>query len=231
MAHLLVSAYFQQKAVRVQPSEAALARARVHAQQIRRRLETSFEVKRIDLIGSHAKGTAIRGSSDLDLLAVMTREEARKWARDDSSRTLINRVGNDLRLRFPLTSVRRDGQAIVVRFQQGEFAVDVVPAIFARFGAAPTYWIPDGGGAWTETSPAAQLKLLAEADAKSGGESRADHPAAEVVGGITREYLRRALHVLRSSRAAVRSQRWHDVRRIPRHRVWSAPSRELAGPN
>lgn len=168
MNHPEVSEYFRQLAVEVLPTEAALAKVQTHVEQISKRLQVRFEVNRIMRVGSHVKGTAIRGYSDLDLFVVMTRDEARRWARDDSSRTLIARVRSDLQERFHATTVRRDGQAVVVKFAQGDFAVDVVPAIFAGVGAAALYQIPDGLGRWVQTSPTGQVNYLREANSKAG---------------------------------------------------------------
>jgi predicted nucleotidyltransferase len=166
--HPEVSEYFRQLALDVLPTEAALNKVQTHAEQISKRLQVRFDVNRIMRVGSHVKGTAIRGYSDLDLFVVMTRDEARKWARDDSSRTLIGRVRNDLQERFPATTVRRDGQAVVVKFAQGDFAVDVVPAIFAGVRTTAVYQIPDGLGGWVQTSPEGQVNYLLEANSRAG---------------------------------------------------------------
>jgi predicted nucleotidyltransferase len=167
--HPDVAVYFRDFVRDILPTEAALARVDTHAEQVAKRLRTSFAVNRVLTFGSHWKGTAIQKHSDLDLFVVMSSDETRKWSRDDGSRTILARVRNDLQERFRATTVRRDGQAVVVKFDQGDFAVDVVPAKFAGLGSAATYLIPDGMGQWIETSPSAQKASVDAANEASGG--------------------------------------------------------------
>jgi Second Messenger Oligonucleotide or Dinucleotide Synthetase domain len=135
---------------------------------IQTRLAGRFQLSRVRQVGSHWKGTAIKLYSDLDLLAIMSRDEARKWAHDGGSSTLIGRVRGDLQQRYQLTTVRRDGQAVVVNFGGGEHSVDVVPAVFGKLGQTLSYLIPDGNGGWLETFPDAERKYLLERDLRSG---------------------------------------------------------------
>ena len=115
---------------RIEPREAELARADRRVAEIRKRLERKFEVRRFAQVGSHWKGTALWQHSDVDVLVVLSRDEARKWAGNSmSSQTLLRRIRGQLQGRYPLTSVHRDGQAIVLPFEQGQHAIDVVPAI------------------------------------------------------------------------------------------------------
>lgn len=168
LSSAFVATKFKHLLEQIQPQPTVMARATAHCVQVHTRLLKTFDVKRATRIGSHWKGTAIRGYSDVDYLVVMTRDEARKWARDSNSSTLVNRIRADLQARFTSTSVRRDGQAVVVNFEQGQLAVDVVPAIFGSFATAPRYHIPSGDGGWIETSPEGQRKLLLINNAKSG---------------------------------------------------------------
>jgi hypothetical protein len=159
---------FQRLIATAAPSATELSKAQSHAGMIRGRLAQRFELQRVRPIGSHWKGTAIRDFSDVDLLAVMSRDEARKWARDENSSTLLMRVRNDLQERFRSTIVRRDGQACVINFARGEYAVDVVPAIFGRVSKSVSYYIPDGDGGWLETFPDAEKQFLQTSQARSG---------------------------------------------------------------
>jgi hypothetical protein len=124
-------------------------------------------------IGSHVRGTAIRTHSDVDILAVLRRKEARWGSRDVSPDTFMSRVSDDLKNRYTATNIRRDGQAVVVQFQGGAHAVDVVPAIFARFDAGrPVFRIPGEGEEWIETSPERHNRAFTVANARSGGKLR-----------------------------------------------------------
>ena len=62
----------------IQPRPSELEAARLHRASVRGRLQRSFDVSRLLDLGSHARGTAIRWFSDLDLMLVLRRNEA-KW--------------------------------------------------------------------------------------------------------------------------------------------------------
>lgn len=158
---------------RIQPQGGELSAARRHLLTVRRRLAASFFISKIVPIGSHTRGTAIRWYSDLDVMAVVRRNEA-KWGGDFvASSTLLQRVRNDLQDRYVHTNVRGDQQAVVLGFAAGQQSLDVVPAIFARFDKQrPVYAIPDGNGEWLETSPEAHSRFFALADQRSGGKLR-----------------------------------------------------------
>lgn len=141
-----------------------------HRVQVQRCLQASFDVAQVLTIGSYARGSAIRQSSDLDLLVLLRRSEVR-WGRSPkSSRTTLGAVRDALLSRFPWTSMRRDKQAVVVDFSDKR-RIDVVPSWWAapRDDGWPTYGIPDGEGGWMATSPKRHAKYITDADARSGG--------------------------------------------------------------
>lgn len=157
----------------LQPLESEVAAAYQHLATIRTRLNKSFHVASVHRIGSHSRGTAIRTHSDVDLLAVLRRKEARWGEREVSPDTFMRRIAKDLRDRYTATSIRRDAQAVVLQFRSGEHAVDLVPAIFERFeDKCPIYRIPGHAGQWIETSPARHNRLFQIASARSGGKLR-----------------------------------------------------------
>lgn len=167
----MISEAFKELILRVQPLESEVEQAEGHAQTIRRRLGDVFEVKKFEIVGSHARGTAIRRYSDVDYLVLLSRSEARWGDGQVLSTTVLKRVRDALAERFQRTEVRRDQQAIIVAFGDGQYAVDVVPAIFkapAKDGW-PIYEIPDGTGKWLETSVSRHDKYLSEANARSVG--------------------------------------------------------------
>lgn len=151
------------------PSEQIAARRR--AKMIEGRLSGSFGLKRLQIVGSHSRATAIRRLSDVDYFAVISRSDARWGGKYVSSATVLDAVRDDLRFSFPATDISRDGQAVTLRFGQAEFPVDVVPAIFREFrqSVGPVYEIPDGTGGWLTTSPLAHNRFIREADGRSGG--------------------------------------------------------------
>lgn len=126
-------------------------------------------------IGSMGRGTAIRGASDLDLLAKLSREAVATGGRLESSDRVLRRLRGQLNATFALTEVRRDQVAVVVQFGKGDRAVDVVPAVFDRMVIVdgvgtmrPRFLIPNGDGRWQQTSPGAHDAYIAQADLISG---------------------------------------------------------------
>lgn len=155
---------------RIGPQPVELRRAMAHSVTARRRLNTSFDLKKFLRVGSHSRGTAVRRYSDIDFLAVLARNEAKWGGSIIRSSTFLSKVRDDLQDRYVQTEVRRDEQAVVVRFGGGQHAMDVVPAIFSRFERnRPVYLIPDGIDGWLETSPEAHNQYFASASQRSGG--------------------------------------------------------------
>lgn len=175
MAAITVATQFRVLLKEIAPQSAEVTRAKRHFKGIKTRIAKSYSVVRASIIGSHVKNTALRRLSDVDVLLVLRRDEI-KWGDGViSSGTLLKNIRDELRGRYPTTDIRRDAQAVAVRFGRGEHGVDVVPAVFG--GPSPTkhpvYIIPDGAGGWITTSPDGQLKALKAADEKSGGKLKA----------------------------------------------------------
>jgi predicted nucleotidyltransferase len=168
MSHASVARRFQRLLADIIPAPRELERAERSIAGIRSRLASAFGVARATLVGSHKKGTAIRVHSDVDLFVVMRRDEARRGSFEVSSSTLLKRVRDDLQARYPTTTVRRDEVAVVVGFESGAFAVNVVPALFEAFRGQPIFRIPEGRGGWVSTAPDAQRAWLKAAHEASG---------------------------------------------------------------
>lgn len=155
---------------RIQPTLGELESAQGHLTTVRRRLSTSFDVSRIVRIGSHARATAVTSFSDLDLLVVLRRNEAKWGGRLVNSPSFVQKVRDDLQDRFVRTAVRRDAQAVVLGFAGGQRPLDIVPAVFLRFEhMRPVYQIPDGLGDWSVTSPERHDLYIADRNVRSGG--------------------------------------------------------------
>lgn len=137
---------------------------------IRDALGDRMDLMDVRAIGSHARGTALRNSSDADYMAILRRNEARWGDRMKNSDTVLRAVRDALASKYPRAEVVKDGQAI--RVQLGDESVDVVPAIYhgtAPRSGHPVYEIPDGHEGWMKTSPDAHSKYLRDADERAGG--------------------------------------------------------------
>jgi len=107
------------------------------------------------------------------MLVVLRRNQAKWGGNLMSSQTVLDKVRDDLGMRYVNTDIRRDQQAAVVSFAQGQQNLDVVPALFSRFDPLrPIYSIPDGIGGWMETSPEAHDRLFLNANERSSGKLR-----------------------------------------------------------
>lgn len=168
MSHTSVALRFRRLLEQITPQPDELERVERNVTAIRSRLSASFEIVKAPVVGSHHKGTAIHTFSDVDVLAVLRRQEVQWGSGEISSATLLRRIRDDLQARYPTTSVRRDQVAAVVAFGGGQFSIDVVPAVFASFQGRPVFRIPDGSGGWLSTAPEAQRNWLKLANARSG---------------------------------------------------------------
>src|SRR6266571_3746454 len=83
---------FQRLLTRTQFTEQEIQRYQTHVTGVARRLETSFRLHQRIPIGSAARGSAIRQSSDVDLMLVLKMNELRCGDRLVSSFTTLDRV-------------------------------------------------------------------------------------------------------------------------------------------
>ena len=114
----------------LQPTAAEKSAYAGHRRTLEIRLQQQFEAPGVEVIGSHSRGTAIGGSSDMDILVRVPRDVATWGASLKSSQTVLQHIRAALADRYTNTDIRLDGQAIVVNFAGGDRNVDVVPAIF-----------------------------------------------------------------------------------------------------
>jgi hypothetical protein len=146
----------------IDPLPSEVEQARSHAASVKKRLDPTFRLTRFSLIGSYARGSAIRTHGDADYFAVLPLEDCRSGDSYVSSTTLMNRAVDDLRGRFMQAAIASDGQAVVVPFDSGDGAIDVIPGFFQGYDDArqPVYYIPDGAGGWRPTSPESHNRLI-----------------------------------------------------------------------
>ena len=160
---------FQALLGRIAPSESESSGLRGHQSTIQRRLTNSLNIANFRRIGSTARGTAIRGHSDLDLMAIFPASELVRGDGFISSNTALTRVRTSLQARYPSTDIRRDGVAVVLSFGAGQRSLDVVPAKFAGvYMSSPMYDIPSGDGGWRRVSPAAHNLFITRANTRAG---------------------------------------------------------------
>ncbi|WP_369796623.1 hypothetical protein [Phenylobacterium sp. CCH12-B4] len=127
------------------------------------------------LAGSWGRQTRVRPSGDIDLIFVLPYEVYVRFEQRDGNRQsqLLQEVKGVLAQTFTRTSLRADGQVIVVAFDT--ITIEVVPAFLLEDGR---YWICDtnGGGRYTVSDPQALAEDLDAADLATGGQGARDEP-------------------------------------------------------
>ena len=163
---MTVSARFATLLAWATPSTAQIRNYETHQASVTSTLKANLNMVDVGLMGSYKRGSAVGRFSDVDLLAVLRTSEVKLGDSWKSSTAVMQNVRKALLSRFPDTDVGRDGQAVVVRFADGEDPVDVVPAVYVAAGANnyPTYAIPDGAGGWMESSPQAHNRYIGDRD-------------------------------------------------------------------
>lgn len=168
----VVARRFKIKLTKLEPRSQELTEAKKKASGIKKRLHKDFSISSIRRLGSHTKRTAIRIASDLDLLSVLRRNELTWGGGHKKSDTILRNIRQSLKNTYPTTSIRKDGQAVVIEFGQGRHSVDVVPAVYETQGKGnyPIYRIPDGSGGWMETAPDLDTQTFKKYDRKARGQ-------------------------------------------------------------
>src|SRR5436190_700171 len=141
----------------IQPSEAERLVAKQRLSAVRKRLAENFNLRRPLVTGSYARGTFIRGGSDVDLFAVISKKDFSRAGALFKSGTVLATVRHDLLERYRATEVTTDVNSALLPFARG-MHIDVVPAVFKQFlenirPKSPVYLIPKGGGKWMESCP------------------------------------------------------------------------------
>ncbi len=120
------------------------------------------------IVGSVGRNTAIKGSSDLDILFDLPESTYKKFDNYESNgqSQLLQEVKSVLLERYPNTKMRGDGQVVVIEFSK--YTVELVPG-FKQ--ADDTFKYPDthDGGSWKITDPISEQDECAECDAQSEG--------------------------------------------------------------
>jgi len=132
------------------PSSNQFDGAKGHKDSIESRLNYDIGVYRMFEIGSLRHGTGVWLHSDADYLVSL------KGDKPGSSTTMLDRVKNSLKARFPSTTIVVRRPAVVCYFTDGVF--EVVPGYFAdSTNNNSGYWIADPAnlGGWMKTYPEA----------------------------------------------------------------------------
>lgn len=122
------------------------------------------------IVGSVGRGTAVLGTSDVDLLFDLPPDVCNRFDSYDGNgqSKLLQDVKNVIKERYPRTDVKGDGQAVVVSFESLPFTVDLVPAFKQEDG---WFKYPDSndGGSWKKTDPISEQDACDDEQIASSG--------------------------------------------------------------
>jgi len=155
----------------LEPSQSELSRYASHQHTVARRLETALSAT-VLAVGSHARSTYLRKSSDLDLFAVLPVESTLWGGARKSSIAVLKSLKRELEQRYRDTTIGKSGPSVTLHFGGGDFIVDVVPAVQVDGRHSDIYEIPSSDGGWLRTNPVAHNKYLQTEDRASNGKLR-----------------------------------------------------------
>jgi len=126
----------------------------------------------IFFVGSWGKGTQVRPSGDVDIMAVFDWSVYQRFEERAGNKQsqLLQEIKGHLLTPYPQTDIRGDGQVVVVGFNS--ITVELVPVFRLESGQ---YLMPDtnDGGRWKIVDPWAQINLIDEVDKRTSGNTRA----------------------------------------------------------
>lgn len=133
--------------------------------------DSSSDTANSFLIGSWGKNTRVRPPRDIDLYFVLPAAVYHRFQTHIGNRqsALLQEVKGVLQQTYSSTTMRGDGQVVLVRFNT--INVEVVPAFLLDNGR---YWICDthDGGSYKETAPQAEADLIQTVDAANNNNLR-----------------------------------------------------------
>ena len=120
------------------------------------------------IVGSVGRQTAIKGSSDLDILFDLPSDVFTQYDNYSSNgqSALIQDVKAVLQERYPKTDISGDGQVVVIAFDK--YTVELVPG-FSNSDGSFKYPDTHDGGSWKTTDPIPEQDECQNCDNASGG--------------------------------------------------------------
>lgn len=132
---------------------------------ITKRLNTDFWDSSSDTshslyAGSYGRNTATQGLSDLDMIFQLPSSEYRKYNSylGNGQSALLQAVKKSIEKTYATTSIRGDGQVILVPFNDG-ITFEVVPA-FINDNDSYTFPDANAGGRWRVTNPKPEISAM-----------------------------------------------------------------------
>lgn len=120
------------------------------------------------IVGSVGRQTAIRGSSDLDIIFDLPQSIYTKYDNYTSNgqSALLQDVKSVLQERYPKTDISGDGQVVVIAFEK--YTIELVPA-FKNSDNSFKYPDTHDGGSWKTTNPIPEQEECEKCNDASSG--------------------------------------------------------------
>lgn len=141
---------------------------------ITKRLNTDFRNTTSDTahslyVGSYGRNTAIQGFSDLDMIFQLPYSVYAKYSNhsNNGQSALLQAVKQSIEKTYSKTSIRADGQVIVVPFTDG-ISFEVVPG-FINADDSFTFPNSNNGGSWQVTNPKPEIQAIRDRNASCNG--------------------------------------------------------------
>lgn len=132
---------------------------------ITRRLNSDFwnttsETSHSLYVGSYGRNTAIEGFSDLDMIFELPSSVYQQYNgyNGNGQSALLQAVKMSIEKTYSTTSIRADGQVILVPFNDG-ITFEIVPA-FINTDNSYTYPDSNNGGKWRVTNPKPEIETI-----------------------------------------------------------------------
>ena len=122
------------------------------------------------MVGSYGRHTAIKGVSDLDMIFVLPPGIRADYDSESGPRRMLERVRDDLKVRYPNTDIRVDQCVVRVQFTSNAFKFEVQPAFENSDGS---FDYPDtAAGGWKVTKPRAEVEATKECNDRTSTNMR-----------------------------------------------------------
>lgn len=122
------------------------------------------------MVGSFGRHTAIKGVSDLDMIFILPSSIRSNYDGDTGPRRMLERVRDDLKARYPNTSVRVDQCVVRVQFTSNAFKFEVQPAFENADGS---FDYPDTKAeGWKVTKPREEIAATKECNDRTSTNMR-----------------------------------------------------------
>lgn len=142
--------------------------------RITKRLNTDFWTTTSDTahslyVGSYGRNTAIAGFSDMDIIFQLPYSEYERYNNysGNGQSALLQAVKASIENTYATTSIRADGQVIMVPFDDG-ITFEVVSA-FVNDNDSFTFPNANDGGSWKVTNPRPEIKAIRDRNAVTNG--------------------------------------------------------------